>query len=62
MILVILLIAFVLVAWYAWRHPGTRQCRWRASLGAGKWYCTYCGAETGYDPDGPPRTCLRNTE
>jgi hypothetical protein len=61
LIVVGLVVAFALIAWYRWRYPGTRQCRWRADLEAGLWHCTYCGARAPHDPAGPPRACLRPT-
>ncbi|WP_299674070.1 hypothetical protein [uncultured Roseobacter sp.] len=60
-----LIIAFVLVAFFARRNRGTRRCRWRedrtGNRGAlRKYKCAACGAEAFTATKGPPDSCKAN--
>lgn len=57
-----LLIAFVIVAFFARRNKATRKCRWRADKTGDrgalrKYHCAACGAESFTAKPGPPREC-----
>lgn len=58
-----LLVAFVMVAFFVWRNKDTRSCRWRADHtgdkdGKFKYRCMACGAEGFSDTDAPPKICV----
>lgn len=60
--IVILLVAFAIVATLNWKFGSRRQCRWRADhardKGQLKFYrCTACNAEAFTATKGPPRDC-----
>ena len=57
-----LLIAFVIVAYFARRNKGMRGCRWRQDTARDKgalhfYRCAACGAEAYTATKGPPRDC-----
>lgn len=60
-----LIVAFILVAIYASRHRGRRNCRWRADRSGDrgalrKYRCAACGAEAFTSTSGPPEKCFAN--
>jgi hypothetical protein len=57
-----LILAFVIVAFYAMRSRGVRNCRWRADRngdrdGQHRFICAACGHEAFTTDDRPPRFC-----
>ncbi len=57
-----LIVAFAIVAYFARRNKGVRNCRWRkdSTHDRGKlefYRCAACGAEAFTATDGPPRDC-----
>ena len=65
LVVVGLIIAFILVAIYARRHRGRRDCRWRAERSGDKgdlrkYRCAACGAEAFSTTKGPPEKCFAN--
>lgn len=66
-IIIGLLIAFVIVAFFARRNRATRNCRWREDHsgdrgGLRKYKCAACGAETFTSAKTPPRECKAHTQ
>jgi hypothetical protein len=60
--IVVLLIAFGFVMFFARRNAPTRGCRWRADATGDrgalrKYNCVACGAEAFTSPKGPPNDC-----
>ena len=65
LVVVGLVIAFVLVAIYARRNRGRRNCRWREERSGNrgelrKYRCAACGAEAFTSTKGPPEKCFAN--
>lgn len=63
LVVVGLIIAFILVAIYASRNRGRRNCRWREERSGDrgtlrKYRCATCGAEAFTATKGPPETCF----
>ena len=63
LVVVGLIIAFILVAIYARRNRGRRDCRWREDRSGDrgelrKYRCMACGAEAFTATPGPPRQCF----
>ena len=58
-----LIVAFIIVAIYASRNRGRRNCRWRADRSGDrgalrKYRCAQCGAEAFTSTKGPPEKCF----
>lgn len=65
LVVVGLVIAFILVAIYARKNRGRRNCRWRQERSGDrgelrKYRCTACGAEAFTATKGPPDKCFAN--
>jgi hypothetical protein len=59
------IVAIILVAIYASRNRGRRNCRWRADRSGDrgtlrKYHCAACGAEAFTSTPGPPEKCFAN--
>ncbi|UWR21678.1 hypothetical protein [Sulfitobacter sp. S190] len=60
-----LIVAFVIVAFYARKNRGMRQCRWRADRSGDRgslrmYRCAFCGAEAFTATSGPPQNCKKS--
>ncbi len=65
LVVVGLVIAFIVVAIYARRNRGRRNCRWREQRSGDKgqlrkYRCAACGAEAFTATKGPPEKCFAN--
>ncbi|WP_323803189.1 hypothetical protein [Sulfitobacter litoralis] len=65
MIIIAFVIAFAIVAYFAYRDKAVRGCRWRKDSNRDKgslqfYHCVACGAEAFTGTKGPPRDCKAN--
>jgi len=65
MIIIAFVIAFAIVAYFAYRDKAVRGCRWRKDSNRDKgslqfYHCVACGAEAYTSTQGPPRDCKAN--